>query len=182
MSAIATVDRSSTQVQPWTTVQQEVAAAFGMGGEETSRFVRHWVSRLIAALPFLAGAERPHRTAAIHLSTYLLSVRRTRYLFQPTPDDDHDVFARLAPIASFEGGDKRIIERGLAMLALNMVVDYQRDVHLDVAVGKHNPVAEGAWDPDRLITDLQATISAVRCPEMDEIVGEDWPEGLWLYG
>lgn len=52
-----------------------VAQAFRMDAEETSRFMSKPIARLIAALPFPAGPNRPKRTAAEHFGTYVLSAQ-----------------------------------------------------------------------------------------------------------
>lgn len=159
-----------------------VAAAFRMGEDEAARFAAHPVARLIAAIPFLAGCSRPERTAAEHLGTYVLSVRETRSLFFAAPDDDGSVYDRLRPIMRFEDGDERIIRRGMATLALNMVHDYARDVAVDRIIGKHNPVGTGAWDGDAMIAGLRAEIAAHECPAMDEIMdSESDTDGYWRW-
>lgn len=156
-----------------------VAQAFRMDAEETSRFMSKPIARLIAALPFLAGANRPERTAAEHLGAYVLSVRETRSLGYATTDDDGDVFDRLAPIARFDGGDPPIIRRGMALLAMVMVRDYARDASLDRMLGKHNPIGSGAWDYDALVAQLTGYIDAVDCPRMDEIMDSDAGTESW---
>lgn len=166
----------------WVTVMTDVAAAFRMSAEETERFTGHPIARLIAALPFVAGCERPERTAAVHLGTYVLSVRDTRHLFYATESDDRGVFARLEPIAQFDGGDPAVIEKGMALIALNMVVDYRRDRELDSAVGKHNPFASGAWEADSVVAELHRTIEATACPELETIMsGGDGTESYWAW-
>jgi hypothetical protein len=161
---------------------RDVAAAYHMGEEETERFLEHPIARLIAALPYVAGCERPARTAAVHLGTYVLSVRDTRHLFYATESDDRDVFARLEPIARFDGGDPAIIEKGMAIIALNMVTDYRRDRELDAAVGKHNPVTTGAWDSDSVIEALRRRIAAVSSPQLDTVLsGGDGTESYWAW-
>ena len=154
-------------------VVADVAAAFCMDEEEARRFSRKWITRLIAALPFAAGARNPERTAALHLSTYVLSVRQTRHLFFAAPEHDCDVFARLEPIARFDGGNQAIIQRGLAHLALTMVTDYRRDVELDKGIGKYNPVAAGVWDSDAVVGQLESIIKKTESPELDRIVYGD---------
>ena len=166
----------------WETTLAEVAAAFRMNAEERQRFCSKPIARLIAALPHLAGCDRANRISAEHLGVYVLSVRETRHLFFATPDDDRDVFARLHPIMRFHGGDPRILDRGMALIALTMVLDYARDVEVDRAVGKYNPVAAGAWDADAIIANLRDRIRSVDCPEMDAIMdAEDDVENWWQW-
>ncbi|MFW5784439.1 MAG: hypothetical protein ACOCY8_07980 [Spirochaetota bacterium] len=165
----------------WQRVLKLVAESFRMDEDETRRFTEKRVARLIAALPFLAHAENPERTAANHASTYVLSVRECAPIYFPKAQDDDDVYARLKEISRFEGGDRSIIERGMALLALLMVRDYARDVEADKKAGKHNPVASGAWDPERLTESLVQTIQKTPCAEMDEIMSPE-PEPMSWWG
>ncbi|MFW5776408.1 MAG: hypothetical protein ACOCZB_03885 [Spirochaetota bacterium] len=158
-----------------------VAQSFHMDEALRTRFLQKPIARLIAALPFLAGCDRPERTAALHLGAYVLSTQSTRHLFFAVPEDDADVYARLEPIMQFQGGDEGIIGRGMALIAHNMVVDYQRDREIDRALGKYNPVASGAWNAEALIAQLRARIRQIACPEMDEIMTEeDGTEEWWV--
>ncbi|MFW5688750.1 MAG: hypothetical protein ACOC1U_04180 [Spirochaetota bacterium] len=160
----------------------QVADSFGMSRDERGRFETKPVARLIASLPFLAGCARAERTSVEHLGIYVLSVKSTRSVFFATEADDIDVFERLGPIMRFSGGDRRIIDRGMALIALMMVKDYVRDQHVDAILGKHNPVSTGAWDADAMIAELTSRVRDVSCPEMEEIMalGED-VDGWWTY-
>ena len=163
----------------WDEIARQTADAFAMTATQRERFSRNRIARLIASIPFLAGCEQPHRTALSHLATYIVSCR-VKGIANPTPDDDHDIMARLALIANFIGGDRRVIDRGMALLALNMVSDYKRDIVEDLAAGKHNPVASGAFDFETESARLHKTIVATECPEMDEILdAEDAPQQYW---
>lgn len=157
-----------------------VADAFGFSDDERTAFVAHRIARLFAALPFLAGCNQPDRTAAAHLSTYVLSVRGGTDLFAPQPSDDVDLLERLWTVTAFKGGDAAIIDRGLSLLALCMVADYERDVDKDAAAGKHNPVGSGAWDAQAIRTSLGERIESVPSPEMDTILSTaDAVRGYW---
>jgi len=104
------------------------------------------IAKLIAAIPFLAGCEDAERTAVAHPAPTCLSTREDEALFQCQPEDRISVLERLRLGSNFKGGDRRIIDRGLCLLALNMVSDYHRDIEEDAALGKYNPIAAGAWD------------------------------------
>jgi len=162
-----------------------VAEAFAMDQSERTRFAAKPIARLIAALPYIAGCERPERTAIEHLGVYVLSVRCTRYAFFATPDDDRDILARLEPIMRFRGGRRSIIERGMALLALNMVADYSRDQGVDRVLGKYNPIAAGAWDADEMAGALRRRVAEIDCPEMDEIMsstaGDEGADDWWSW-
>ncbi|MFP4377974.1 MAG: hypothetical protein ACLFP4_13105 [Spirochaetales bacterium] len=156
-----------------TRVLNEVARAFDMSDKEREQFAGAKIARLIAVLPFAADARHAERTAMHHLSTYVLSVRDTRHAFYATPEDDVDVFARLAPINQFDGGDAATIKKGMAYLALNMVNDYARDVEIDRTLGKHNPIATGAWNLDDIRGELERIIETTDAPALDEMNFDD---------
>ena len=165
----------------WDEIAEQTADAFAMTESQRERFARNRIAKLIASIPFLAECEQPHRTALSHLATYIVSCR-VKGIANPTPADDHDIMARLALIANFIGGDRRVIDRGMALLALNMVADYQRDIAEDLAAGKHNPVASGAFDFETESARLHKTIVATECPEMDDILDADGStEQFWSY-
>ena len=122
------------------------------------------------------------RTSLANLSVYMMYVGPTKEVFNATPQDDTDIFARL-DLARFIGGRQEIVDRGVALLALNMLADYRRDVVFDIANGKHNPVATGAWEYDDLEAELLQQITAVDCPQMDAIItAPEIMDALWLNG
>jgi hypothetical protein len=164
----------------WAEIAGSVADAFRMTAEEKQQFGEGRIARLIAAIPFLAGCEEAERTAVAHLGTYVLSLRETKPYFNSRPGDGITVLERLRLISEFKGGDARIIERGLCLLALNMVADYKRDIEEDARLGKYNPVAAGAWDFESTVVDLEYKIISVECEEMEEIAPLVMtPMGFW---
>jgi hypothetical protein len=152
----------------WLDLANHVASAFRLTKEETDILRSSQVAKLIAAIPYLAGCNEPARTSVANLSIYMASVGPAKQFFAPAESDDQDVFARLN-LARFDGGDPAIIQRGLSLLAINMVADYKRDAVWDTAHKKHNPIANGTWNYDELYGQLLKNVEAVDCPEMDEI-------------
>jgi hypothetical protein len=166
--------------QIWEELSESVAQAFRMDGEEKSRFKAKNIARLIGTLPFIARCEDPHRTAVVHLGAYILSVRETKPCFNAAPADNGDLFERLRLISSFKDGDQAIIKKGMSLLALCMIEDYQRDTHLDSVLGKYNPVKEGAFDYPELRENLLKTIHGVESAEVDAILdAEVGPLAYW---
>jgi hypothetical protein len=164
----------------WPQIAGSVAAAFRMDQEERSRLEGKRIATLIGAIPFLAGCEQPARTAVTHVGTYLLSIKDTKAFFNADASDDVDVFERLRLIMNFRGGDQRIIDKGMSLLALSMIDDYKRDIHIDETFGKYNPVAAGAFDYESTREGLVRRIEAVDCPPMDEILDSGMgTEGYW---
>ena len=153
----------------WEEISDRVAEAFRMNVEERPWFTTGRIAKLIAAIPFLAGCEDAERTAVAHLGTYLLSTRETKGYFNTQAEDKISVFERLRLISNFKGGDSRIIEKGLCLLALNMVADYKRDIEEDALLGKYNPIASGAWNFEDTVVDLEYKIISIECEEMDRI-------------
>ncbi|HUX37493.1 MAG TPA: hypothetical protein VMV44_06275 [Rectinemataceae bacterium] len=169
--------------ESWLAISDEVARAFRMTPAEAEAFRRHKIARLIASIPFLAGCANAGRTAVAHLGTYILSGRETKHWFDATARDSSSVLERLWLIADFRGGNAKIIERGLKLLALNMISDYRRDVAEDAALGKYNPIAAGDFDFRRTVEDLEWSILSTSCPEMDGIISiGEMPLGFWIAG
>ena len=151
-----------------------------MPEEEKQAFKSKDVARLIGSLPFIAGCDDAHRTAVTHLGTYVLSVRETKPYFHALPEDNSGVFERLRLGCNFKGGDRDILEKGMSILALIMVNDYNRDMHIDDAIGKYNPLSDGSFDYEALREDLEKKIEAVVCPEIDRIIcGDVGTRGYW---
>ncbi len=161
---VTTIEEFEAQ---WDAIVGSTGAAFRMDEEETTWLRTKPIARVIAAIPFLAGCRNAARTAVTHLGTYLLSIKETKPFFNASHEDDGNILDRLQLISSFDGGDQRIIDRGMALIALSMIEDYKRDIQIDAALGKHNPVATGAFDYDQIHDELQRRVEAVDCPAMD---------------
>lgn len=162
----------------WPELVAAIADSFRLSDEERGRFAHNAVAKLIGAIPFLAGCGAPERTALDHLSTYLLACRDGARFFHASPEDDVEVMRRLDRIATFSGGDRMIVDRGMNLLALCMLGDYQRDIDED-RDRKYNPVASGAFDYDLEVARLQRRIAEVNSPDMDEILSADDAVRTW---
>lgn len=163
------VHNNGSKAEPWKDVIRNTTGAFRMTAAETDRMLAHSISNLIAALPFIAGCENPERTASAHLGVYLLSCRNKEY-YNHAPEDDGDIFDRLALINQFNDGDRAVIRKGMSLLALNMISDYNRDRAEDLVAGKYNPLTSGAFSYGEVTEKLLRDIEAVRCPDIDEII------------
>ena len=86
------------------------------------------------------------------------------------PSDDEYLFRRLEPINHFTGGDNEIAQRGMNLIALCMIWDYERDVDEDRKLGKHNPISAGTLDFEEQKSDLIGRIESIQCDEMDAIL------------
>ncbi len=156
----------------WDYIAGSVANAFRMSEEEYNLFKNKSLAKLIASIPYLAGCEDPERTAVVHLGTYLLSTR-IKPVANCKPSDDEGIFKRLELMSNFIGGDKAIIEKGMSLIALNMIADYARDIEVDRMTGKYNPVDSGAIDYEAERKRLESVITSVECKEMDDIMSLD---------
>lgn len=130
----------------WQDLAKRVADAFQMSADKAARLGANKTARLIAAIPYVAGCDHPDRTALAHLSTFILaSSESCRRIFDHRLSDDASPTARLAPIADFQGGDKKVIAQGMDILAAIMVNGYKKDIEKDKKSGEYNPVLSGAW-------------------------------------
>lgn len=165
----------------WMEIADRVGSAFRMTGDEKRSLSEGRIAKLIAATPFLAGCDEARRTAVAHLGSYILSIRpETKKYADCSKGDGAALLERFRLISNFKGGDSRIIERSLNLLALNMVSDYRRDIEEDDRLGKYNPIAAGLWNFEEMVVDLQYKVACVECPEMDEILPiELSPMGYW---
>jgi len=167
----------------WLEIADDLIAAFRMNALEAKALRENRIARLVAALPFLAGCEDAGRTAVAHLGTYLLSVRDTKRWFCATPEDGSSILERLRLGASFKGGDKDILQRGMSLLALNMISDYKRDLAEDAALGKYNPLGAGDFKFEETVEELEWAIAKRPCDEMDEIINAgEMPLSYWVEG
>jgi hypothetical protein len=145
----------------WVRLCGIVASAYSMTADKAAALEENVTGKLIASIPYEAGCREPERTALAHLAVYVLAASApARRAFDHKPEDDFDVLARLASVASFEGGDPAIINRGMKTLAILLIEGYKRDVASDKAKGWYNPVGSGAWDADKLVGALKASLEA----------------------
>jgi len=115
-------------------------------GPEALSHSQNAAARVLAALPYLAGSEDPDRFAVSNLLTFHAATK-VRALFDHRPDDDADVFRRLATIHVGNHADPRVVDYALSLLALISLNDHQKDREADARANKYNPVGAGVWDP-----------------------------------
>ncbi|MCF7940018.1 MAG: hypothetical protein K9M84_00255 [Spirochaetia bacterium] len=150
--------------QAFTAVLTAVGEACSSTDEQLLRLRANETARLITLIPFLAGSDTPERDGASNLASYLLSTApATKSYYLHTPFDDDQVSHRLIQALTISSGDQAVCSAGGALLALNMLTDYQRDSTADTLAGKYNPVASGIWDFEL----LQAALLAVFEPFRD---------------
>lgn len=134
----------------WNYFVKEMKKVFRFTHKETKWFKNCKTAKLIATIPFAAGCDEPERTAIAHLCIYMAEIRGFQKYCAHLPSDDSDLFKRLGFIATFEGGDKEIIEYGMNMLALTMIEGYHKTEKEDEKNGVYNPFVSGGWDYNTL--------------------------------
>ena len=169
--------------QLWDELSGKTAKAFRMLPWTAAKLKNNRTARLIAALPFIAGCEHPERTALAHLATFVLaSSESCKRVFDHDESDNVTPTARLAPIADFQGGDKTVIEEGMARLAMIMANGYKKDLEKDKKSGEYNPILAGAWKHEEMsasfMTRRQTKGREVLDTEMstDEVLRAFWSE------
>lgn len=158
----------------WEDVADRVRALLNYGVANKEWLQGSRMARFIASIPFLAGCEKPRETSFVHLLTYLASLEESaKEVFMARPEDDANLFSRLAPIMLCAGGDARVLACCHDLLALCMVANYRKDAESDARIGKHNPVATGAWNADAVIDSLKTKIRASITPEISALYSEE---------
>ncbi len=163
----------------WQSITEIVADSHRLSVSELAALRNNRTAKLIVAIPALADCNNADRIAVQHLSTYLTAQSADR-IFGHRPEDDRTLFVRLERISNFDGGDSAAIKRGMNLLALTMVANYEKGVNEDRRQGVYNPVDSGEWNAEELKTKLIKEIRSVDSPEMDEIMDAEYAiMGSW---
>ena len=85
---------------------------------------------------------------------YIGEIKGFQKYYAHLPSDDEDLFQRLAFISTFQGGDQKIIEHGMNLLALIMIEGYHRSEDEDRKNGVYNPFVSRAWDYEEIKKEL----------------------------
>ncbi|MFZ4617913.1 MAG: hypothetical protein ACOYM2_17165 [Rectinemataceae bacterium] len=162
----------------WEELSRLTAEALRMTDPEAARFSASRVARLVGLLPFIAGCGEAERTALAHLAVWVAANRGgVRTVFDARPSDDSMPESRLATISAFSGGSAVIIDAGMKRLALVMIAGYERDSKVDLARGKHNPVAAGIWNAQALKSEFSEAN-----PDIDLVLTIDQALTAWWDG
>lgn len=126
---------------------------------------------LTASIPFIAKCRQPERVALANMNTYcLISSKKTKTsLFLHNRHDDSNPLSRIELMDNYPDGDRQIIERGLALLALVMIQDYHKDRQNDKDTGKYNPLNSGVWNYKETRDSLIEKIQSISCVEMEAV-------------
>ncbi|MDR2177565.1 MAG: hypothetical protein LBP20_05925 [Treponema sp.] len=158
---------------PWEKLCGAIAETFRFTARERAEFSRNATARLIGAIPFAAGCDEAERTALAHLAVYMTEIRGGSLIGAHTPADNASLLARLRLIASFKGGDRRVIDHGMNRLALIMIRGYERSRAEDARQGIYNPLNDGSWDAGVMKAKLTGAIGAFPCDMLDRMAPDD---------
>ncbi|MBI9106385.1 MAG: hypothetical protein JEZ04_06520 [Spirochaetales bacterium] len=167
--------------EQWVKVSSRVRTVFNFGIKQTEWLENCKMARLIAAVPYLSGCDKAEETSYTHLSVYIMSIDDSaKEIYFHKPEDDEDLYSRLLPISNFKGGDEKVIQCCMNLIALNMISNYNNGADEDLAIGKYNPVAEGKWSypelSEKIIKNIEENISS----KISALyVTEDALKGLW---
>jgi len=164
--------------EKWDDIVETVSAAYNLNYEENRELHGSKVAKLIAAIPFIAECEDARAVAEIHLTTYLLT-KKTTSVFDFTPSDNNDRFRRLTMLNNFVGGNPNIVEKGMCLLALAMLCEYNRTAEQDFELERYNPIVKGTINFETERQYLINKINALHCPYIDEILTEFEAQILW---
>ena len=167
--------------EQWDTVSSRVRVLLNYSVAQTNWLQGSRMARLIAAVPFLAGCGKAQETSFCHLLIYLASLdEAAKELFSHKPEDDGELYTRLAPILTFSGGNGEILQCCRDLITLCMVSNYRKDAEADQKVGKYNPLNAGLWDANALIGTLTESIEKRITPEIANFyTSEDALRGFW---
>jgi hypothetical protein len=164
----------------WIELVDRVSLLFHVDTDRKEKILQNKAMKLTAAIPFIAGCRNPMRTALSHLTIYVAAASEGgKDVFGHNFSDNDDIFTRLERISHFDGGDEKLIDRGMNLLALAMLEDHKADADDDRLKGKYNPVNTGAWRYEETVGKLKDRINAVPCRSMDNIYGPDQAPGYW---
>jgi len=167
--------------ESWETVSSRARALLNYGIVQTEWLQRSRMARFIAEVPYLAGCSKAAETSFAHLLIYLASIDDScKEVFFHKPEDDGDLYTRLTPLLSFSGGNKAVLDCCRDLLALCMVSNYLKDTESDRAIGKYNPLNEGAWNGETLIRELSGSVTGTISPEISVFYTvEEALRGTW---
>lgn len=166
----------------WDHQVSQISESFRFNDKERASLRESKIAKLIGVLPFLSSCENQERTSLRHLATYIIASRGSKDVFYHNIFDNNDVLSRLYSINTFVGGDKLVIEKGMKLLALNMVHNYLRDIEEDSIRNKYNPIASGVWNYKLIVKELEHDISKIDYKEMDEYFNIiEAPFSYWGY-
>lgn len=143
----------------WNYFVSEISKVFRFSKEETDWFSNCKTAQLIATIPFAAECIEPERTAIAHLCIYVAEIKGFQKYYAHQPSDDFDIYNRLAFISTFEGGNKKIIEEGMDILALIMIEGYHKSMKKDEKENIYNPFVSKTWNYNKIKKQIKSKLT-----------------------
>lgn len=170
------IKNNEYEIPEWDYFVTEIKNVFNLSQKEFQKLRNSSTAKLIAAIPFAAGCYEPERTAIAHLCLYEVELKGFLKHCSHTQSDDKDIFNRLAFIGTFEGGNEKIIEYGMNMLAYIMIEGYHKSERSDRHNNVYNPFVSGAWDYNKTKSKILNVLNSYSNPILDGIftVGGGW--------
>lgn len=168
----------------WEALVDEVLKGMPGSLEDRSSILNHRLCRLIGMLPFIAGTEHPFRDGFTNLSLFLLSKHNpVKDVYEHQPQDDKDIMHPLIPFCHFSGGDEKILSRGMHLVAMKLLMEYKKNMDVDLDQNRYNPLNSGQWNYPAIMETLNNCVQEVDCPHMDEILTVEYlPFVPWAIG
>ncbi len=159
---LAFKDEEKFELGPeWNYFVSEISKVFRFTEEETNWLTNCKTAKLIATIPFAAKCIEPERTAIAHLCIYIAEIKGFQKYFAHQPSDDFDIYNRLAFISTFEGGNKRIIEEGMNILALIMIEGYHQSEKIDSQNNVYNPFVSKTWNYEQVSEQIKIKLKTL---------------------
>lgn len=137
----------------------------------SDKVIRNPVARLIGWLPYLARTDQPARDSITNLTIYLLSsYGSSREVYSHSKGSGDSVYSSLSSLMNFTHGNEDILCRGMSLISMVILNEYQRNKKDDLRQGRINPLNTGAWDYSALMQELENNVNSVPCRKMDRIL------------
>lgn len=164
----------------WEDISTKIAQSFNFSSDEVNRLCNSKTAKYIAAIPYAANCYEAERTAMAHVAVYIIANKSCRKIFDHNEKDNEELFNRLHLISTFKGGDKDIINKGMNLLALQMISGYFCDKEKDTLSGEYNPLNDEKWNYEILKEDLVKKTDCIENTLLDSIMSsQDALESKW---
>lgn len=160
---------SEYEIPEWNYMISELSKVFKLSESEKTKLYDNPTAKIIAAIPFVAKCINPERIAISHLGIFLMEINGFQKYCAHLPTDDYDIFVRLERISHFQGGDKKIIDHGIALLAYIMLEGYKKSKVYDYKNNIYNPLNSYKWNYSLIKNKLIKKLSLNPCPALDSL-------------
>ncbi len=166
-------------IPEWDYITNEIKNVFRLTDIEFDELRKSKIAKIIAAIPFEAGCYEPERTAIAHLCLFMAEKKGFGKYCSHVPSDDTTLYNRLSFISTFEGGDEKVIEYGMNMLAYFMVEGYHKSESYDKENNIYNPFVSGKWNYKQTKSLIMKKLESYSNELLDVIFTTIGPVGGW---